>query len=388
MTSHVSSARSLPGRTRDKILCRRCHREPETLAHVLGSCPHGEVLGNSRHHRIRSMIAEQFRSINFQVFEEVHGLADNGSTRRIDMIDIPPNNNNGYIIDPTVRFEKQKSQPEDVNREKNIYVRTVPYFMDKYGLQQIEVIGLMVGARGTIPGFFFQTWQRFGLQRKATDDIVLAALRGSIFILRNHLYGILHYHMMKDGWSGEELSPAQGLEPGFSALRADALSSSDAGLNPLSLSSTSQFPFSGQPSRTVSQMCDSGTMSNTLCAEVHSLRVKEEETKDEHKEHEEAKRRLMRKKIKITIVNYVLLNDARNCRGYISVVGVPEFCPAVVLLHASKSTDMNLSHLSTLKCHRPGPGSNLQARAKKANSIPTAPTRPTIKIERRGKTRG
>ncbi|KAJ4440720.1 hypothetical protein ANN_08868 [Periplaneta americana] len=65
------------------------------------------------------MIAEQFRSINFQVFEEVHGLADNGSTRRIDMISIPPNNNNGFIINPTVRFEKQKSQPEDVNREKN-----------------------------------------------------------------------------------------------------------------------------------------------------------------------------------------------------------------------------------------------------------------------------
>ncbi|KAJ4448380.1 hypothetical protein ANN_10396 [Periplaneta americana] len=39
---------------------------------------------------------------------------------------------------------------------------------------------------------------------------------------------------------------------------------------------------------------------------------------------------------------------------------VPEFCPTGVLLHASKSTDMSLSHLSTLKCHRPGPGSNPQ----------------------------
>ncbi|KAJ4446008.1 hypothetical protein ANN_12694 [Periplaneta americana] len=106
------------GRNRDNILCRRCHREPETLTHVLGSCPHGEVLRNLRHYRIRSMIAEQFRSINFQVLEEVHGLAENGSTRRIDMIAIPPNNNNDYIIDPTVRFERQKSQSEDVNREK------------------------------------------------------------------------------------------------------------------------------------------------------------------------------------------------------------------------------------------------------------------------------
>ncbi|KAJ4427031.1 hypothetical protein ANN_26830 [Periplaneta americana] len=44
---------------------------------------------------------------------------------------------------------------------------------------------------------------------------------------------------------------------------------------------------------------------------------------------------------------YVLFNDARNCRGYISVADVQEFCPAGVLLHASKSTVMSLSHLST-----------------------------------------
>ncbi|KAJ4438880.1 hypothetical protein ANN_14833 [Periplaneta americana] len=136
--------------------------EPETLAHVLGSCPHGEVLRNSRHHRIRSMIAEQFRPINYQVFEEVHGLADNGSTRRIDMIAIPPNNNNGYIIDPTVRFEKQKSQPEDVNREKNI--------MDKVALEIQSMIKtnwgtelyLYGGSREGRPGL---TWFRLGAWR-------------------------------------------------------------------------------------------------------------------------------------------------------------------------------------------------------------------------------
>ncbi|KAJ4442599.1 hypothetical protein ANN_04188 [Periplaneta americana] len=36
--------------------------------------------------------------------------------------------------------------------------------------------------------------------------------------------GILRYHMMKDQWSGEKFSPAPEFEPGFSALRADALS--------------------------------------------------------------------------------------------------------------------------------------------------------------------
>ncbi|KAJ4446673.1 hypothetical protein ANN_13370 [Periplaneta americana] len=56
---------------------------------------------------------------------------------------------------------------------------------------------------------------------------------------------------------------------------------------------------------------------------------------------------------------------------------VPEFCPAGVLLHASKSTDISLYHLSTLKCHRPGPGSNPQPWAYKASAIPTRqPGRP------------
>ncbi|KAJ4445787.1 hypothetical protein ANN_12472 [Periplaneta americana] len=60
----------------------------------------------------------------------------------------------------------------------------------------------------------------------------------------------------------------------------------------------------------------------------------------------------------------------RNVRFYLTTLAtaevisaspdVPEFCPEGVLLHASKSTDMSLSHLSTLKCHRPGPGSNSQ----------------------------
>ncbi|KAJ4449847.1 hypothetical protein ANN_01253 [Periplaneta americana] len=34
----------------------------------------------------------------------------------------------------------------------------------------------------------------------------------------------LRYHMMKDGWNGEKLSPTPRLESGFSALHDDALS--------------------------------------------------------------------------------------------------------------------------------------------------------------------
>ena len=189
MTAHVSAVRSLPGRTQDNTLCRRCHRETETLAHVLGFCPFGELLRNSRHHGIRSTIAEELRSQNFRVYEEVHCLATGESTRRIDMLAIPPNSNVGYILDPTVRFEKFKDQPEAVNEEKKkIYLPTVPFFKNKYGLEDIEVTGLMVGARGTIPHHFVTIWTKFGLQKEKIKDIAIAALRGSIALLRHHLY--------------------------------------------------------------------------------------------------------------------------------------------------------------------------------------------------------
>ncbi|KAJ4436777.1 hypothetical protein ANN_16909 [Periplaneta americana] len=65
-------------------------------------------------------------------------------------------------------------------------------------------------------------------------------------------------------------------------------------------------------------------------------------------------------------------------KGYISVAGMPEFCPAGVLFHDSKCSNMSLWHLSTLKCHRPAPGSNPQPRAKEASTIPTAPSRRTF----------
>ncbi|KAJ4427934.1 hypothetical protein ANN_23944 [Periplaneta americana] len=75
---------------------------------------------------------------------------------------------------------------------------------------------------------------------------------------------------------------------------------------------------------------------------------------------------------------YLLAYRTKPIRGYISVAGVPEFCPAGVLLDASKSTDMSLSHLSTHKCHRTGPESKPQPRAQKASAISTAPPRATI----------
>ncbi|KAJ4452201.1 hypothetical protein ANN_03719, partial [Periplaneta americana] len=75
-----------------------------------------------------------------------------GSNRRIDIIAFKPPSLEGYIIDPTVRFESHEHQPEEVHEEKrNIYEPSISFYKDKYHLESIVITGLMIGARGTIP---------------------------------------------------------------------------------------------------------------------------------------------------------------------------------------------------------------------------------------------
>ncbi|KAJ4436940.1 hypothetical protein ANN_17072 [Periplaneta americana] len=78
-------------------LCRRCDREVETLAHVLGACPHGYFLRNTRHHIVRSIIATALRNKGYSVYEEVHGISSEGSNRRIDIIEFKPPSLEGYL---------------------------------------------------------------------------------------------------------------------------------------------------------------------------------------------------------------------------------------------------------------------------------------------------
>ncbi|KAJ4434213.1 hypothetical protein ANN_22761 [Periplaneta americana] len=147
MVGNVAAVRAVPGRSQDNR-CRHCHNEVETLAHVLGSCPHGEGLRNARHHQLRSIIATALKHADYNTFEEVHGLSVTGSTRRIDIIAFKESTRSGFIIDPTVRFETDEEQPAEVDKEKkNIYNPTIPYYLQKYQLEELEVIGLLVGAR-------------------------------------------------------------------------------------------------------------------------------------------------------------------------------------------------------------------------------------------------
>ncbi|KAJ4450711.1 hypothetical protein ANN_02141 [Periplaneta americana] len=154
----------------------------------LGFLKSHEALRNIRHHAVRSMLAEALKEVGFTVHQEVQGLATQGSVRRIDIIAIK--NNSAYILDPTIRFETHADQPHEVDSEKKrIYEPTIPFYEDKYSLSHIDVIGLMVGARGTIPSFFANKCKNLGLTHSIVKEIAISAHKRSVQILRNHLYG-------------------------------------------------------------------------------------------------------------------------------------------------------------------------------------------------------
>src|SRR5436190_6957133 len=161
MVANVVPVRSVPGRSQDGTRCRHCS-EPETLAHVLGSCPYGALLRNSRHHSVRTIIATALRNKGWQVVEEVHCIAESGSNRRLDILCFNTKSKEGFVIDPTIRFEVSSDQPKLVDEEKkSIYEPCVKYLKEKYNLNDVSVHGLMIGARGTIPKRFEHFRKKF-----------------------------------------------------------------------------------------------------------------------------------------------------------------------------------------------------------------------------------
>jgi hypothetical protein len=194
MVGDVAPVRGIKGRSKDGIRCRHCSTNEnfiiETLPHVLGQCSYGSLLRNDRHHRIRTIIADEFRkNKQLEVFEEVTSVADCGSIRRCDIIILDRSKNKGMIIDPTIRFEMDNSQPENTNMEKcDIYNQTLNYYKTKYKILNLEVIGLLIGSRGTIPKFLSDFWTKQNLCQKTLEQISLLAIKSSISILKNHLY--------------------------------------------------------------------------------------------------------------------------------------------------------------------------------------------------------
>ncbi|KAJ9590738.1 hypothetical protein L9F63_016254 [Diploptera punctata] len=111
MQASVSAASSFLGRSRT-IPSVDVTESTKPMHMSLGGCPFGESLRNIRHRTILNMMAETFRDYGYTVYEEVHGVATNGSNKRIDIIAFRPSSKIGMILDHAIRFETHNGQPE------------------------------------------------------------------------------------------------------------------------------------------------------------------------------------------------------------------------------------------------------------------------------------
>ncbi|KAJ4426415.1 hypothetical protein ANN_27229 [Periplaneta americana] len=130
-------------------------------------------------------IADFISDADYNTFEEVHGLSVTGST--IDIIAFTTRS--GFIIDPTVRFETNEEQPAEVDKKKE-YLQSYHSILPPKipARKELEVIGLLFGARGTATLFMKDVFKRLGIPTSIIPIVTLAALKGSIALLRHHLY--------------------------------------------------------------------------------------------------------------------------------------------------------------------------------------------------------
>lgn len=108
------------------------------------------------------------------VYEEIIGIIETSSSRRVDIIAL--NRNTNFTIDPTVWFEINQSHIwhqlvnrisiEDWTKKINIYLTTTTYFKDYYDFKSFEVIGWFIGTQGKLLKSFVDFLTKFNLCQK------------------------------------------------------------------------------------------------------------------------------------------------------------------------------------------------------------------------------
>ncbi|KAJ4435275.1 hypothetical protein ANN_23853 [Periplaneta americana] len=107
-----------------------------------------ELLRNNRHHRVRTSIAEVLRHLGWEVHEEVHCISAADSNRRADIIAIGRVKDKAMVLDPTIRFERNLLQADEVNKEKQeVHEPCLPFLSSKYNIP----VNQWVVKVGTVP---------------------------------------------------------------------------------------------------------------------------------------------------------------------------------------------------------------------------------------------
>ena len=108
----------------------------------------------ARHDKVKHQLTDLLRQKGFHCEEEKQCTDQAGSIRRVDIVAFEPNSNKAYIIDPACvnkqrcGYRSPRGQRAAVSR---LFRLTQPDLRSEiWPLRDFEVIGLWMGARGTL----------------------------------------------------------------------------------------------------------------------------------------------------------------------------------------------------------------------------------------------
>ena len=131
-------------------LCRRCHRDPETLGHILGYCGSVKRQRIERHDQVCTKIKAKAQKQGFTVIWEPRIYLDNHKLYKPDLILVK--DNVAHIVDPTVVWDGASANLSKAFREKITKYKPI---MDKTlqltNCQEAKIHPVVVGARGAWP---------------------------------------------------------------------------------------------------------------------------------------------------------------------------------------------------------------------------------------------
>ena len=116
---------------------------------------------------------------------------ESNSRRFVDILAFNPHGNRALNVDPTIRFETNDDQDTLVQEEKSvIYVPCIADLQRRYehlGGRQFEVIGLWMGARGTVGLGILNFFERFGLPKNRLPELAERCLAVDTFYLHSQI---------------------------------------------------------------------------------------------------------------------------------------------------------------------------------------------------------
>jgi hypothetical protein len=130
--------------------CRRCSYENETPAHVSGWCGAVKSARIKRHNKVVKWLCTAIKRVGWQVLNEPVIPDPDGNRLKPDLLVYDTRQKHAIIIDPTVVWDSSLEKLDTAfNGKIRKYTPLVPKIKRVFGVETVQVFGLVIGARGS-----------------------------------------------------------------------------------------------------------------------------------------------------------------------------------------------------------------------------------------------